>query len=74
MYIHQFQNPIPVITPLGDAYAIYATHNGMFEDDEWTCALMKDGQVRHFTTSQIKVWHNGTYDICKSLTTIKNEL
>jgi len=66
--IHEFNKPIPVITPLGDAYAIYITTNGMWDDDEWTCALMKDGQVRHFNSSQIRLWHNGTYDICKDLT------
>ena len=47
----------------------------MFDNDEWTCALKKDGQVRHFNSSQIKLWHNGTYDICKPMAEKqKNEL
>jgi hypothetical protein len=61
-----FDVPIPVITPLGDAYAVYVYHNGMFEDDEWTCAMMEDGQVRHFVSSQIKLWNNATYSIKKN--------
>lgn len=66
MVIHEFTIPLPVITPLGDGYAIYVKSNGMFEDDEWTVALKKDGQVRHFISSQIKVWQNKTYGIEKS--------
>lgn len=63
--IHEFNKPIPVKTPLGDAYAIYVTSNGMFENDEWTCAMMEDGQVRHFSTADIKIWNNQTYGINK---------
>lgn len=58
-------NPIPCVTPLGDGYAIYVKSNGMFEDDEWCVSLCEDGQVRHFTSSQIKLWHNETYGIKK---------
>lgn len=61
----EFSNPIPIKTPIGDAYAIYVKSNGMMENDEWCCAMMEDGQVRHFTTDQIKVWHNETYGIKK---------
>lgn len=67
MCMMQFDKPMPVVTPLGPAIAIYVTHNPVFEDDEWTCALNEGGQVRHFTTSQIKMWHNGTYGISKSV-------
>lgn len=61
--IHEFNKPIPVVTPMGDAYAIYCTSNGMLENDEWTCALIEDGQIRHFLTNDIKIWSNGTYGI-----------
>ncbi|HEY6437886.1 MAG TPA: hypothetical protein VIY47_14945 [Ignavibacteriaceae bacterium] len=71
MSIVVFDIPIPVKTPLGDAYAIYVYHNGMYDDDEWTCAMMEDGQVRHFVSSQIKLWNNQTYGILKKE---KNEL
>ena len=63
--IHEFIKPIPVVTPIGDAYAIYVKSNGMFEDDEWCCALKESGQVRHFKSSQIKLWCNETYEIKK---------
>ena len=49
--IHEFSHPIPVVTPLGDGYAIYVKSNGVFEDDEWAVALSADGQVRHFISS-----------------------
>ncbi len=63
--IHEFTKPILCVTPLGDAIAIYVVHNGHFEDDEWCCALCDSGQVRHFVSSQIKIWHNETYGIKK---------
>lgn len=65
MMIHEFHNPIPVVTPLGDGVAIYVTSGGTFEDDCWCIALSEDGQVRHFKSSQIKIWHNETYGINK---------
>lgn len=63
--IHEFIKPIPVVTPIGDGFAIYVKSNGMFEDDEWCVAMCEDGQVRHFVSSQIKLWHNKTYGIEK---------
>lgn len=59
-------NPIPIIVEgLGDAYLIYIKENGMFEDDE-ACVVLKDGgQWFHVKTSQIKSWHNATYNIIK---------
>lgn len=65
MTIHEFKHPIPVITPLGEGMAIYVTSGGVFEDDIWAVALMDGGQVRHFISSDIKVWQNGTYGIKK---------
>jgi hypothetical protein len=57
--------PIPVVTPLGDGFAIYINSNGMWENDE-VCVAMKDGgQWYHFNTLQIKSWHNATYNILK---------
>jgi len=63
--IHEFKNPMPCVTPLGDGYAIYVRDNGMFENDEWTVVLIADGQVRHFHTGDIKMWASGTYGIKK---------
>jgi hypothetical protein len=63
--IHEFNNPIPVYTPLGDGYVIYVTHGGMFENDVFTVALCEDGQIRHFTSDQIKMYVNATFGIGK---------
>jgi len=65
MNLMQFDQPIPVVTPLGDAYAIYVRSNGQFENDEVLCALKDGGQWRHFLTSDIKSYHNETYQITK---------
>lgn len=59
----EFRNPIPVVTPLGDGYAIYVTNSGTVENDIWTVCLIKGGDVRHFRTDQIKIHKNGTFDI-----------
>lgn len=58
------KNPIPCVTPLGDAYILYIKTNGFLENDEVTCVI-NDGSIRHFTTDQIKIWHNETYGIKK---------
>lgn len=64
----EFRNPIPVVTPLGDGMAVYVTSSGTFDDDCWTVALCEDGQVRHFVSSQIKLWNNPTFGIKKKTT------
>lgn len=58
--------PIPVITPLGEAYVIYISHSPVFENDEVTCALCEGGQWRTFSTADIKSHHNATYGITKN--------
>jgi hypothetical protein len=62
---HEFSQPILVVTPLGDAYAILIKSNGMFQDDEWICCLLEGGQVRHFISADIKIYNNSTYKIIK---------
>lgn len=71
MNMMEFRNPIPVITPIGDGMAIYVTSSGTFDDDCWAVALSDGGQVRHFISSDIKIWHNSTFGINKSQTNIK---
>ena len=61
----EFKNPIPVVTPLGDGYAIYVTNSGAFENDIWAVALCEGGLIRHFRTDQIKMHVSGTLDIVK---------
>lgn len=58
--------PLPVVTPLGDGFVIYVNEGQMFEDACWAVALKEGGQIRHFTSNQIKVWHNETYGIQKA--------
>ena len=58
--------PIPITTPLGDGYILYVKENGMFENDELAVVLDESGGIKHFTTGQVKVWHNETYGIKKS--------
>jgi hypothetical protein len=55
--------PIPVTTPLGDGYILYITPGGMLENDEITVVLSKGGEIRHFTSDQVRVWKNSTYGI-----------
>lgn len=63
--IYEPTNPTPCITPLGDGYVWYVKTNGFMENDEVAVILMNGGEVKHFTTSQIKIWHNATYGIKK---------
>ncbi len=60
--IYEFKNPIPVVTPLGDGYAIYVRDGGTFENDVW-CVALATSEVKHFRTDQIKIWNNATFDI-----------
>jgi len=60
--IHEFKNPIPVVTELGEGYAVYARDGGTFENDIWT-VVMEDGRVLHFRTDQLKIYANATFDI-----------
>ena len=41
----EFKNPIPVITPLGDGYAIYVLNGGTFENDIWTVVMENGGRI-----------------------------
>jgi hypothetical protein len=63
--IHEFNNPIPVITPLGDGYVWYVRESGMHENDVFTIILKQGGRVVHFTSQQIRIHSNSTFDITK---------
>ena len=60
---HEFKNPIPVITPMGEGYAIYVRDGGTFENDIWAVALQKGGKLLHFRVDQIRIYKNSTFDI-----------
>lgn len=63
----EFKNPIPVVTPLGDGWAIYVRDGGTFANDTWCVALMDGGKILHFQSSQITMYVNATAEITKSL-------
>lgn len=65
--IHEFKNPIPVVTEIGDGYAIYVKDNGMHENDTWTIVLKDEGKIIHCLSNQIKIHCNMTFDIQKPL-------
>ena len=59
----EFRNPIPVVTSLGNGYAIYVTSGGTFENDIWAVVLENGGKVMHFRSDQIRIYSNATFDI-----------
>lgn len=61
----EFKSPLPVVTELGNGYAIYVTDGGTFENDIFTVVLEDGGLVKHFRSDQIKVYQNLTFDIKK---------
>jgi hypothetical protein len=66
----EFSSPMPVLTPLGDGYAIYVTNGGTFENDIFTVVLEDGGNIKHFRSDQIKIYQNLTFDIKKKLSKI----
>lgn len=60
----EFKNPIPVIVEENkEGYAIYVRDGGTFENDVWCVVLCNGGIVRHYTSDQIKIHFNGTFNI-----------
>jgi len=57
---------MPVVTPMGDGYAIYVQSGGMFENDVWAVCMALDGSIKHFQSSQIRMWKNATFGIKKA--------
>ena len=58
-------NITPCTTQLGDALIWYVKSNGYLENDELTCIMLDGGIIKHFNTSQVRIWHNETYEIKK---------
>ena len=62
----EFSKPIPVVVEGNkDGYALYVTNSGMFENDVWCVALCDGGHVRHYTSDQIRMYVNATFNIKK---------
>jgi len=59
----EFKNPIPVITPMGQGYAIYVRDGGTFENDIWCVVLEDGGKILHFRSDHLKMYQNATFDI-----------
>ena len=55
--------PIPVVTEHGDGYLIYVQSGEQYENDIWTICLCEGGVVRHYNTSQVKIFKNATFEI-----------
>jgi hypothetical protein len=58
-------SPIPVVTELGDGYLLYVETSGQWENDVWTVVMCDSGAVKHFNTSQIKIYQNATFEITR---------
>lgn len=63
--IHEFNNPVPVLTKLGPGYLFYVRDGGTWENDIFAVVL-ENGTIRHFRSDQITVWKNMTFDLSGS--------
>jgi len=62
----EFSKPIPVIVEDNkEGYAIYVESGGQFENDIWCIVLCDGGFVKHYLSSQIKIYFNQTFGIKK---------
>lgn len=58
--------PIPVVVENDkEAYVIYVESSGQWENDIWTCVLCDGGLVKHYSTSQVVIHQNLTFDLKK---------
>lgn len=59
-------HPIPIIAEGNkEGYLLYVESSGAFENDIWTCVLKAGGNIRHYTTNQIRIHKNATFNITK---------
>ena len=58
-------SPIPDVTDLGEGYLLYVETSGQWENDVWTIVMCDSGAIKHFNTSQIKIYQNATFEITK---------
>lgn len=56
--------PIPVVIEDGkEGYVIYIESGGQFENDLWCIALCEGGLIRHYNSSQLRIFKNATLGI-----------
>lgn len=61
--IHEFKNPIPVITEHGEGYVWYVRDGGNWENDIFCIILCEGGMVRHYRSDQFTIHKNATFNI-----------
>ena len=62
----EFSKPVPVVTEDGlEGYALYVTDGGAYSNDVWCVVIAEGGHIRHYTSDQLKVYHNATFGITK---------
>ena len=60
----ELKNPLPVITPLGEGYAIIVASGGAMENDIWTVVL-DDARILHFRSNDLLYVGNATLGMQK---------
>lgn len=60
----EFHRPFPVVTPLGEGYALYVTDGGGFENDLW-CIALDDSRILHFRTNELRYVGNATLGMAR---------
>ena len=58
----EFRQPLPVVTPLGEGFAVYVESGGAFANDRW-CVVLDDSRILHFDTNQLTYVGNATLGI-----------
>lgn len=58
----QLAPPIPVLTPLGEGWALLVIDYGPQWNTCWAVQLHQTGQLKHFDSNDIRFPHNHTYD------------
>lgn len=58
----EFRQPLPVVTPLGEGYALYVESGGAFENDRW-CVILDDSRILHFASNQLSYVGNATLEM-----------
>jgi len=66
--IHEFSNPIPVVTEHGEGYVWYVRDGGSFENDIFCIILCDGGFVKHYRSDQFIIHKNGTLNIINNET------
>jgi hypothetical protein len=63
----ELRNPLPVVTPLGEGYALYVRDGGTFENDVW-CVVLDDARILHFRSNELRYVGNATLGLQRPAT------